>query len=164
MSLYKGVAVEKIERECLVWLKHYKYIFYNPFFMNKPTGFKSLPLSLKILFVVLIIWAIGSLTAMPMRYADGLPLFGVFVYGLSAVIVLVILDLIAPIMFLVGIWKRKTWAPKLGITYNAIFIANSIVALFVFREQLGFFPILVPTIVSSIFLIVIYLQRGYCKK
>ena len=129
--------------------------------MAQQTGWKSIPTALKILFVFITLWILGSITGLPMRYEQGLPFMGFYLYGLSASLVVLLLDIIGPLAFLTGLWKRMSWAPKVAYTYNGVFILNSIIALLLFREQLGIVQILIPTTVSIIFVSVIYAKRNY---
>ena len=129
--------------------------------MKKKIGFKPQPLSLKILFVILILWVIGSIFALPQRYELGLPFFGMSVYGILAAAIVLILDIIAPIVFLYALWKRESWGPQFALVYMGIFILNSIVALFTHRVELGFMSILIPSIITLIFLGVIYSNKKY---
>jgi len=131
--------------------------------MEKQTGWKPIPLSLKVLFVFLVLWAIGTVFALPMRFESGIPFFGLWLSGIIAGIIVLLLDIVGPITFLFGLWKRKSWAPKVAIIYMSIFILNSVVALFTVREQLGLMPILMPAFITLIFLIVIYQSRSYFK-
>ena len=131
--------------------------------MEKEKGWKPIPLSLKILFVVFIFWTIGSIFNAPNLYELGLPLFGTFVYGVTAGLVVLLLDIAGPMTFLYALWNRKSWAAVWALSYISVFILNSIVAFFTVREQLGFMQILIPTIASVIFFIVIYNKRSYFK-
>jgi len=128
---------------------------------NEGKGWKPIPLALKILSVVLILWAIGAVMNLPNLLENGLPLFGVFVYGVLAVLVVLLLDIIGPITFLFALWNRTSWGPKWAFTYLGIFILNSAVAFFTAREQLGLPQILISTVASIIFFAVIYWKRGY---
>ena len=130
---------------------------------NKNTGWKPIPLSLKILFVILILWVIGSLFAIQQRYELGLPFFGLYIYGISASLMVMVLDVLVPATFLFGLWTRKNWAPLVAYTYMTIFLINGIIALFTFREQLGLIQILIPNIAELIFLIVVYSKRKYFR-
>ena len=131
--------------------------------MNKETGWKAIPLALKILFAVFIIWSIGAVLNLPNLYESGLPLFGVFVYGITASLIVLLLDIVGPMTFLYALWNRKSWGVVWAFSYIGFFIVNSIIALFTVREQLGFQQIIIPTIVSIIFLVVIYTKRNYFK-
>lgn len=131
--------------------------------MEKEKGWKPIPLSLKILFFVFIFWTVGSILNAPSLYKSGLPLFGVFVYGVTASFVVLLLDIVGPMTFLYALWNRKSWAVVWAFSYISIFILNSIVAFFTVREQLGLVQILIPTIASIIFFIVIYNKRSYFK-
>jgi hypothetical protein len=129
----------------------------------KEKGWKPIPPSLKVLFVVFVLWSIGSLFAIPNRYESGLPFLGVFVYGIVASLIVLLLDFVAPITFLFALWNRKSWAATFALSYIAVFILNSIVAIFTVREQLGLMPILIPLVANIIFLTVIYKSRNYFK-
>ena len=131
--------------------------------MGKEKGWKPIPLSLKILFVLFVLWSIGSVLAIPTRYELGLPFLGVFVYGIVASLIVLLLDVVAPITFLFALWNRKSWAASFALSYIAVFILNSAVAFFTVREQLGLMQILIPTIANIIFFIVIYRTRSYFK-
>ena len=131
--------------------------------MGIEKGWKPIPLSLKILFVVFILWAIGSVLGISTRYESGLPFLGVFVYGIVASLIVLLLDVVAPITFLFALWDRKSWAASFALSYIAFFILNSTIAFFTFREQLGLMQILIPTIANIIFFIVIYRTRNYFK-
>ncbi len=127
-------------------------------------GWKPIPLPLKILFVVFILWLVGSVMNLPNLFENGLPLFGNFVYGMTAALIVLLLDIIGPITFLFALWNRKSWAPIWAFAYIGIFILNSTVALFTVREELGLPQLLVPTIASFIFLAVIFWKRNYFKQ
>ena len=131
--------------------------------MEIEKGWKPIPLSLKILFVVFVLWTIGSVLNISTRYESGLPFFGVFVYGISASLIVLLLDVVAPITFLFALWNRKSWAVSFALSYIVVFMLNTIVALFTVREQLGLPQILIPLIANVIFFIVIYRTRSYSK-
>jgi hypothetical protein len=129
--------------------------------MAKETGWKPIPLPLKIVSFFLILWILGSLLAISGRYQEGLPLLGVWVSGLLAATVVLLLDIIGPLAFLYALWNRKSWGLPIAYGYLGIFVINHIVALFIFKEQLGLMPILIPSLVNLVFLIVIYKKRDY---
>ena len=131
--------------------------------MGIEKGWKPIPLSLKILFVVFVLWSIGSVMNITERSESGLPFFGVFVYGYVASLIVLLLDVVAPLTFLFALWNRKSWAASFALSYIAVFILNGIVAFFTVREQLGIPQILIPSIVNVIFFIVIYKTRSYFK-
>ena len=124
-------------------------------------GWKPIPLPLKILFVVFILWLVGSVMNLPNLFENGLPLFGNFVYGMTAALIVLLLDIIGPVTFLFALWNRKSWAAKWAFAYIGIFILNNTVALFTLREELGLTQLLVPTVTSLVFLAVIFWKRNY---
>ena len=82
-------------------------------------------------------------------------------YGIVASLIVLLLDVVAPITFLFALWNRKTWAASLALSYIAVFILKSTVAFFAVREQLGLLPILIPLLVNVVFFIIIYRSRSY---
>lgn len=124
-------------------------------------GWKPIPLSLKVLFVVFVLWAVGSIFAIPARYELGLPFFGVFVKGIIASFIVLLLDVVAPFAFLFALWNRKAWGPSFAFIYIMIFILNSIIALLTVREVLGFMPIFIPLLFNIAFVAVIYRSKNY---
>ncbi len=130
---------------------------------EKKAGWKPIPLPLKILFVVFIFWMVGAVMNLPNLIENGLPLFGTFVYGRTAALVVLLLDIIGPIMFLFALWNRKSWAAIWALAYIGLFILNNTVAFFTVREELGMPQILVPTAVGLIFLALIFWQRDYFR-
>lgn len=125
------------------------------------TGWKLIPLPLKILFVVFILWIVGALMNLPNLMENGLPLFGTFVYGMSAALIVLMLDIIGPVIFLFALWTRKSWGVKWAFAYIGFFILNNTVALFTVRAELGLPQILGPTIAGLVFLAVVFWQRCY---
>lgn len=128
---------------------------------HEQTGWRPMPLALKVLFCVMLFWSLGSVMNLPNLMANGLPLFGMFVSGIAAFLVVLLLDLIGPLVFLVGLWTRKPWAPSWAFTYIGVFVVNALVALVTAREQLGLMQILIPLSASLIFAAVIYWKRDY---
>lgn len=129
----------------------------------KETGWQPIPLPLKILSFIFILWSVGAILNASNLYESGLPLLGTFIYGMSAMAVVLFLDIIGPIVFLFALWTRKSWAAKWAFFYIGLFILNSIVAFFTVSDELGVPQILIPAIVSTIFLSVIYWKRSYFK-
>jgi hypothetical protein len=132
--------------------------------MKTETGWKPMPLSLKILFVLFIIWMLGSVMGLPIRYADGIPFFGSYIYGAVAAVIVVTLDIIGPVAFLWGLLKRKSWAPNVALSYMGIFILNSVCAFFTVKDQLGAMPIIMPALFNVAFLAIIFRSKSYFNK
>jgi len=123
-------------------------------------GWKSLPISLKILSIVLLLWAVMSVAVLVMMPEREIGFFGFMLTGTAAAVVVLLLDFISPLLFLYAMWKKLKWGAKFGMLYNGIFILNSIVALFTFREVFGN-AIYFPLIASTIFFYIIYRERNY---
>ena len=134
---------------------------------NKParsSGWKPIPLPLKILSGVFVLWVVGAALNLSGLMANGLPLFGKFVFGVAVLPLVIYVDVIGPLVFLFALWTRKSWGVKWAFAYNGLFILNNTIAFSTLREILGLPQILVPTLVSALFLAVIFWQRGYLAK
>ena len=129
--------------------------------ISRPTGWKPIPLALKVLSAVMLLWAIGSAMNLSHLMENGLPVLGTFVFGIGALLVVLFLDFIGPAVFLYALWNRKPWGVKWAFFYIGLFVLNGIVALLTVSDQLGFAKILVPNIASLLFLSVIYWKRSY---
>jgi hypothetical protein len=129
--------------------------------MRNKLNWKLIPTSLKIVFVLSIIWTIGSFFAISQRYEQGLPFFGFYIYGIIASLIILILDIIGPILFLYGVWNKKSWTLKIAATYILIFILNSIFTVFTFRNEFGTIQLLMLAIVYGIFLSIIYKNKKH---
>ncbi len=126
-------------------------------------GWKPIPLPLKILFIVFVLWMVGAVMNLPNLYQNGMPVFGTFVFGMNAALLPLLLDIIGPVTFLFALWTRRSWATYWAFVYNGIFLLNNTVALFTVVDELGLPQILTPSIASLIFLTVIFWQRNYFK-
>lgn len=131
--------------------------------LGKRTGWRPIPLSLKILFLVFILWIFGSVLNMPTVYVSGLPFFGVFIFGISATLVILLLDIIGPLIFMFALLSRKSWGSLWALSYISIFILNNLVALLTVRGQLGLIQISIPMVINIVFFIVVYLKRSYFR-
>jgi len=128
---------------------------------RKKTGWRPMPLSLKIIFVLLVFWIIGTIFNLSNIYRLGIPFFGLWTIGIIASFFAILLDIVGPTIFLFGLWTRKSWTPLIAYIYMPIFIINGVIAFFTFREQLGLLQILIPNIVELFFLMVVYSKSKY---
>jgi hypothetical protein len=131
--------------------------------MNK-TGWKPIPLSLKILAGVFIFWSVMAVITIGMIAESGFPFLGMLITGLSAVIIVLLLNVVAPITFLFGLWNRKSWTAKFGLSYIGFFLLNSAIAYAVLAGQFVSAPFYFPEVANVIFFVVIYKTRIYFEK
>jgi len=96
-----------------------------------------------------------------MRYELGLPFFGNYISGFIAALIVFLLDILGPILFLYGLWNRKSWTNMIAYIFISIFVLNSVFALIYFRELLGIMPIVIPALVYLVFMIIINLNKNY---
>lgn len=126
-------------------------------------GWKPLPVSLKFLLVILLLWAAMSVAVSVTMPERQIAFFGFLLSGVSATTVVLMLDFISPLIFIYAMWKRLKWGANFGMLYNGIFILNNIIALFTFKEIFGN-GIYFPLIASLLFFYIIYSQRAYFRK
>lgn len=131
---------------------------------TRSSGWTPIPLPLKILSGVFVLWMTGAAINLPNLITHGLPLFGTFVFGAAALPLVIYVDVIGPLIFLFALWTRKSWGVKWAFAYNALFIINNTIAFFVLHDVLGLPQILIPTFVSVLFLGVVFWHRGYFDK
>ena len=135
--------------------------------MNEPrmseSGWSPIPLALKILAVVMLLWMVGAAMNLTNLMENGLPLLGNFVFGALAATIVFVLDILGPVVFLSGLWLRKSWAVPWAVVYNGLFILNNSGAFLTVRDELGAPQLLVPTVASAIFLGIILWQRDYFR-
>ena len=125
-------------------------------------NWKSLPLALKILSVVLLLWVVMTvfvLVTMPERQ---IAFFGLLLKGVSATTVVVLIDVVSPLVFLYAMSKKLKWGANFGMFYNGIFILNSVVAFFTFKEIFGN-AIYFPLAASIVFFLIIFKEREFFR-
>ncbi|MEO9895468.1 MAG: hypothetical protein ABJD13_13240 [Paracoccaceae bacterium] len=128
---------------------------------SRQSGWRPIPIALKILSVVMVVWAIGSAMNLPNLMEHGLPVLGTLVFGIPAFLMVLFFDFIGPSVFFYALWNRRSWGVKWAFFYIGLFILNGIVALLTLSDQLGLVQILVPNLISLLFLAVIFWKRTY---
>ncbi len=131
--------------------------------MKIEKGWKPIPLSLKILFIVFIFWSVMTLVTIKFAFNVGYPILGIMFDGVLGLIIAFLLVFLAPLIFVYALWNRYKWGPKFAMTYIGFFIINNAVALASLQEKLGLPQILLPLIANVIFFILIYRRRDYFK-
>jgi hypothetical protein len=117
-------------------------------------AWKPLPLPFKILSIVLLLWASMSIMVIITMPDREITFFGFLLSGITAKIIVLLLDFVSPLLFLYAMWKKLNWGANFGMLYNGIFILNSFIALFLFKDIFGN-AIYFPLVASIIFFIII---------
>ena len=149
---------------------------------KRRTGWKPLPISLKVLFVILVIGFFSSIRYVSSIKISGYPLFGINILGISGMAIFILLNFAASLLFLYGMWRREKATAWYGIGYFLFFMVNGLISLTTLRariplikQQFGFeFPgmdefiynssvigILIGVVINFIFLALIYANRKY---
>lgn len=123
-------------------------------------NWKSLPVLLKILSVVLLLWVIMTFIVVITMPDREIAFFGLLLKGMSATMFVLLIDILSPLLFLYTMWKKIKWGAYFGMLYNSVFILNCIIALFTFKEVFGD-AIYFPLIASIIFFSIIFKERKY---
>jgi hypothetical protein len=126
-------------------------------------GWKPLPVLLKVLCVLLVLWVAMSLMVLLTMPEREVAFFGLILTGTAGALVVIVLDVLCPLLFLVAAWKRRGWGAAFGMAYNAVFALNMIVSLLLFREKFGN-AIWFPLVASLIFLGIIARERRYFRQ
>ncbi|MEN9626211.1 MAG: hypothetical protein RL557_539 [archaeon] len=129
-----------------------------------------MPLSLRVIFVVLVLGVISSLWFIPSISLAGYPLVAWTLYGNAALVSFFIFNIILTIVIFVGMWNRAAWTWELGILYFAFFILTNAWTFFdIVRSSLPLVGVYIysmilngiSVIINVVFLIIMYRQRFY---
>jgi hypothetical protein len=92
-------------------------------------GWNPLPLSLKIFFIILSLGVISSIFSIGKNWYF---LLGFIITGFVSKIILFLLNIAAPIMLLIAMWKRYSWTKRYAFVYLGFFILNNIIGIWNF--------------------------------
>jgi hypothetical protein len=132
---------------------------------------KQLPLFLKILVAVTIL----NILCSPLFLGNPTYIIlGLFVYGLIAYILQLLLNVIGAAVAVLAIWKRYPWAWKYCVGYYGFFVINGIIGMISFAGKIpeGFHSYLLPSILfgvisvifSIFFLLIIVKEKKFFGK
>lgn len=96
---------------------------------KRETGWKPLPLSIKVIFVFLCIGLVSQLNSLFSVYQYGYGFFGVYAHGVMAVLLAVLFPLAAQFFLVLGIWKRESWVSWYGWLFYLVLILFSLLSL-----------------------------------
>lgn len=128
---------------------------------NKTLSFLDLPVSLKVVFILLSLWILGSLSMISVRALEGLLFFGFNLYGITAVLVMSLFDVILPSIFLYLMLLRSHLALFVAYFFMGIFILNMIIVGFLYIKDLGVIAILIPFFVMGLIFYMVLVNRNY---
>ena len=129
--------------------------------MKRETGWRPIPLSLKIVSVLYVPWVLGSIMRLGQIYESGIPVLGVMTSGLIPLSVAFLLDVAGPVIFLFGLWNRIGWVWGFALGFMSLFVLNSVAAFVTLRDELGVPAILIPSAVILFFLAVVLVNKEH---
>ena len=91
------------------------------------TGWKPMPVIIKIVWIIMIVGASLSLFTLISAYSQGTDLVGIAFYGLTAVNLVFVINLLLPVLLIVGIYKRFKFIWAAVVVY---FVLIAVDALF----------------------------------
>lgn len=150
---------------------------------NIEKGWKPMPTSFKILFVLFLIGIVMSLFQFNQISNTGFSLLGIFLTGTLAGVVMLLFNLIG-IIFLISLWNRNSWGWELGVGYLIFGIINSLLGLLNVSKVVAILiadmktqipnmaqtmiisssmSIIVSVVINIIFAVIIYRNKNYFK-
>ena len=126
-------------------------------------AFQAIPLSLKILSGILMVWSLMTLITIQFAFEVGYPLLGVLFNGVVGFAIAFLLVFLAPLIFVYSLWKRYFWGANFGLIYTGFFAFNNLLALIFMKDVFGLSQIVVPMIANLIFFCVIYYNKNYFR-
>jgi hypothetical protein len=93
------------------------------------TGWKRMPTSFRILFILLIIGFISSLTSLFSIKKYGFPFLGFDIYGTTGVILSFIITTVGILLLIIAIWKRYSWGWNYSLFYIGYMVLNSLLSI-----------------------------------
>jgi hypothetical protein len=92
--------------------------------MERPTGWKSLPVILKIIWILLLLGAAFSILGVFTASKEGFMVMGRNMYGLWAANTMFAVNILAPVILLVAMIKRYFWTWIWGVILYVFIIVN----------------------------------------
>jgi len=96
--------------------------------MEKTKGFKPMPLSIKIIFVLFVMGLVMSFFLLPFITTTGVSFFGMVLTGAPGVIALMF-AIALQLIFIISFWNRYPWAWKYGLAFMAYSVVSSILSM-----------------------------------
>lgn len=126
-----------------------------------------MPLPIKIVFgwsaffILIMLWLFVSA-----QLEDTFYLLIFQITGFFATLAMILLEVIAPLLLLIAIWKKYVWAWKYGAYYFGFFALNEVVFIALhpihLSTSISILPaILLPIILNALFAIIFIKQRDY---
>jgi hypothetical protein len=95
----------------------------------RETGWKSMPVSIKVIFVLLCVGLVGYVNNLLGVYQYGYSFFGAYAKGIAAIFLSLVFPLAAQLILVIGLWKRASWAGWYGFIFYLVMIVFSLLGL-----------------------------------
>jgi hypothetical protein len=139
------------------------------------TGWSQLPISLKAIFIIMILLTLLSLILFFLGWQnDWYFILGFAIIGPISKIIFLLLNVVAPAALLFAMWKRNPQTWKYALAYFGFFVLNNIMGMITFllalpAGLLGYmWPAIIlgaiPLVIMAIFMIIFWKERDYFDK
>ena len=93
------------------------------------TGWKPMPVIIKIIWIIMIVNASLSLFTLISVYSQGTDLVGITFYGLTAVNLVFVINLLLPVLLIVGIYKRFKYIWAAVVVYFVFIAVDALLSI-----------------------------------
>lgn len=122
-------------------------------------GWEPLPLSLKVISLLLLIDMLGALLSLGTDNISGFFLLGTILTGALAIGAIALVKILANIVFLAAIWKRYNWGWNYGMIYLGYFALNTLIAFT--HPSAPIFILVIEIIVNLLFIVIFIRAKDY---
>ena len=99
----------------------------------------SIPLSLKLVFIIVLVGLGSSTYLLSLTYNGGYSFFGFDFLGVKALLLSLVIDIFGSIAVLVSIWFAKKWGFGYTLGYFGFLILNGILSVIALKQRIDAF-------------------------
>jgi hypothetical protein len=103
--------------------------------MERSHGWKPMPVILKVIWILLLLGAVLSIVSVFTASKEGFVILGKTIYGLWAANSMFALNILAPVILVIAMYKRYRWAWIWGVMLYLFIIVNEVMMLGHVREM-----------------------------
>jgi hypothetical protein len=112
--------------------------------MNRPTGWKPLPIVLKIIWILLLIGAVSSIMGVFSAPKVGFTFLGFDLYGKWAANAMFFSSILLPVLLLIAMMRRFRWTWIYGVGMYVLVIVNGLMSIKTLDKTVEIFMQLLP--------------------
>lgn len=97
--------------------------------MEHHSGWKPLPVILKVIWIILLIGVVFSVPAVFSARTSGYPIFGLNVFGYWAAVLMFLVNLLLPVWLIIAMLKRYSWTWIYAVAFYLFIIINELMGI-----------------------------------